>query len=552
MAITQFRGVKQAEDWSGVANAINEGASKYSEQARQEQARQRKQRAEDEAKYLSDARKDPVYTASAYWQQDQAKKMQELQTHVGEIYRNAKEYYHPDLEGRLDIQNHLAAFNMYQQKIKGGMTSYEQAYKKIESDPNGIKYDHAHFAQRVNEWMDPKGDGELGEDLLLPPKIGDRAGWWLHKDNKSAGEDITVTDNNGIRTTVTKPMEDPEKQRQYHKEWVFNPKNAGYVRTMMEDWAEEKPEIKKKYLENDGDERSAILDWDFDTAGKNAFGEKKKTTPSPPALQFANDKLNKIQATPSTSEDEFPITIDRYETKPYKPRKDNKGNYVIDPKTGKPEDENAYWNATYGGKKQMAYIKSEGTVYSFAPGTVGTLHLSQKYNKETGKIEKTKPNTDDLQVSNIDIKYYPVNSKGDMVFHRTYDGKSDKYYLDKNGKVKEGYKLRAVGETKDGERFPITEESKGLLKAKFPNNVHKIKTSQGNVVNIDDIPLEISQGEQDPDYKETPKATKSTPKSKELKVTNAQIEEAAKKNNLSVDEYKKRLIKLGHKLTITK
>jgi hypothetical protein len=397
------------------------------------------------------------------------------------------------------------------------MNSYEQAYKQIESDPNGIKFDHQHFAQRVKEWMDPKGNGELGEDLLLPPMIGDRAGWWLHKDNKSAGEDITVTDKNGIRTTVTKPMEDPEKQKQYHKEWVFNPKNAGYVRTMMEDWADEKPDVKEKYLENDGDERSAILDWDFDTAGKNAFGAKTKTAPVPSPFKF--DRLNKVQVTPSSEGDELPLNMGKY---PHKTGDD-------------------YWEKNVAGKPQVGFVKYEGDGYAFAPKTVGTVHPKEEYDTKTGKIKKSKPGST-INMSNVEVKYVPTSKSGDMQYHRTDNYTKGKYYLDKDGNVKNGYKLQAIVLNKNGSPIPLTEEFKDQLRTAFPDNVET----------IDNIPLTISKGEQDPDYKEeSTKSTKASKSSaKELKGTKDQLQQAASKKGMTIDQYKKTLEKQGYKVIV--
>jgi hypothetical protein len=239
--------------------------------------------------------------------------------------------------------------------------------------------------------------------------------------------------------------------------------------------------------------------------------------PTPPAWIFNKDRVNKIQGTPSGAEDEIPITLGEYPTKPFEPELDKNGKPVLD-KNGKPVDKNAYWNKTYGGEDKKGYVKSEGTVYSFASGMVGSLHLSQEVDKNTGKIKKTSPGST-TDVSNLLIKYYPYNSKG-MIPHRSEDGESNKFYLEKGGKVRKGYQLRATGETKSGKKFLINDETKGLLKTKFPNNVHDIKTSNGDAVNIDDIPLTIDQGEQDPDYKEeTPKETKTTkPKKDPLKL----------------------------------
>jgi hypothetical protein len=516
MAISMFKGTIPVEDWSELGQSVNQSLNKFFELNRQEEARQRKQRSEDEAKYLADAKKDPVYTASAYWQQDQAKHLQQLQSKIGQVYRNAKQYYHPDLQGRLEIQNHLAAFNMYQQKIKGNMDEYEKAFKQIKSDPHGIKYDHDHFAQRVKEWSDPKGDGTLAPDLLLPPMPESREGFWQIPKNQHKGTgQMKLSNLPGGKVAYGEVPLNEDQKRSWHDEWVHQ--NPGYTRKMVEDWSKADPETRKKYLENDSSEDSAILKWDYDTAGKTAFPLKYREAQ---ANEYKNDRLNKVQATASGAEDEIPITLGRYAD----------------------------------GKKQTGYVKAEGDVYSFTPGSEGSITLSQKINPETGKLEKTKPNNNNISIKNLTIKYFPFDNKG-MITHRTGDQPSQKAYLNKDGEIREPFKLRAVGITSDGEKFLINNETKGKLRTKFPNNVHKMKTSSGDAVNIDDIPLTIDKGEQNPDYKEPedkPAKTTKQASQKEYKVTNQQLMERAKKEGMSPDKFKKEAEKMGYKIIITK
>jgi hypothetical protein len=516
MAVSTFKGVIPVEDWSQTTQSVLNSFNRADDIRREERRYQEAQQQKREADFMKLAEVHPETMLSQQMQKKQADNIQQFIEMAGNEYR--KYNYKPTLNSKLKIQQAKDALVGWQQNMLVSQDKWKQAYGVIQKDKFKGDYDEGQFWDKTQDFYK---SGELPEDLLTPKSYGNLADYFLRQ--KVSGEKqewINTTDKNGTTTSkqITRRATDDERKQQMKGDFFDN---IRLNKTAIEEFSKLPPDEKNKYLDAVPEDKrgEAVTNYLWDKYQQYYGAPSEKTTVKPTASPFKFASQNKVQATPSSAEDEIPINIGKYTAKPFEPRKDDKGNVIIDPKTGKPEDANASWNKTKAGKNQMGYVKSEGDVYSFAPGTVGTLHLSQKYNKNTGKLEKTKVGHSDLQISNVLIKYYPVLPKGDMVFYRTEDGKPDKHYLDASGKVKDGYRLQAIVEDKNGDRFPLTDETKGLLKTKFPNNVSNIKTSNGGSVNIDDIPLTIDQGEQDPDYKETPtKSNKSTPKKDPLKL----------------------------------
>jgi hypothetical protein len=116
-----------------------------------------------------------------------------------------------------------------------------------------------------------------------------------------------------------------------------------------------------------------------------------------------------------------------------------------------------------------------------------------------------------MKIKDVSVKYYPVDDNGRLIPSATGDTKLGKGYLDKQGNVKPGYKLKAMlvtsPDAKSGYAVPLTENLKQQLKTKYPQNSAQ----------IDQIELEKTKGE--PEEGANTKETKSTkPKKDPLKL----------------------------------
>jgi hypothetical protein len=266
MAISTFKGTVPVEDWSQLGNKIDQSVNRYEGLERDRQAKDEQNRKEAEAKYLQQAKVDPIYTASSYWQKEQGKYISDFQNYLGQVYYKSKNK--PTLQDQIDIQNHKQALLMRQQRIASDQKKYEMAVAEIKKDPLGKKYDIEHLKSRVNEWINPDGNGELADDLLLAPLIQDLKAHNIAK--KYSGKMQTnETVSGNIKTTVESV---PEDQRRAHViEDIYNDSSEMRSATKLfnELPEKEKQERLAKYPAKKSDK--AITDWYYDNYGKYAY-----------------------------------------------------------------------------------------------------------------------------------------------------------------------------------------------------------------------------------------------------------------------------------------
>jgi hypothetical protein len=267
------RELGQSVDISGALNAASQGISQglniYRQRQKDEEAKQEKAKAD----YLKQAEVDPIFSVSNYWQQEQAKKIQEFHDDLADIYYNAKNK--PSLNDLMNIQTKKQALAMWQGKILQGNQQYQQVVKEIQSDPYGQKYDTQHANKRVADWINGDTNGDFPSDVLLPPRVGDLRGYYESL-NWTGDELKTKTLANGRVTEEITPLSE-EGLKARVKNNLFNPKTPGLLRTVTEDFAALPVEEKKKWLTEYGDD--AIAEWDYQNHGKYAFKQRKTVSP---------------------------------------------------------------------------------------------------------------------------------------------------------------------------------------------------------------------------------------------------------------------------------
>jgi hypothetical protein len=266
MAISTFKGTVPVEDWSQLGNKIDQSVNRYEGLERDRQAKAEQNRKETEARYLQQAKIDPVYTASSYWQKEQGKQISDFTKYLGQVYYNSKNQ--PTIQDQIDIQNHKQALLGWQQNLASDQKKYEMAVKEVEKDPYGKKYDIEHFKNKVNDWINPEGSGKLSNDLLLPPLIQDLKAHNIAK--KYSGKmQKNETVNGRVKTTIESV---PEDQKKAHViEDLF--KDPSEYRSATEEFsalpAEEKTQWLAKFPEKKSDK--AITEWYYDKYGKLAY-----------------------------------------------------------------------------------------------------------------------------------------------------------------------------------------------------------------------------------------------------------------------------------------
>jgi hypothetical protein len=477
MAISIFKGVVPVEDWSQLGESVRQSQNRAHDLQLEQSRYNEAQRQKREKEYLDLTNVPPEEMISNELQKMQGDKTQQFVELAGKEYRDSN--YKPGLQSKIKMQQARNALVSWQNKIKSNEEQWKQAYSVIRKDKLKGDYDDVEFWNKTHDFYK---SGELPEDLLMPKKYDSLEGYFV-----KAGKDLTGTkqewansvDKNGKTTTdkITRVATEEERKAQMtdliHEDIRLNA-------TVVDQFGKLPYDEKKKYLDKypEKDQGKAIKDFVWDKYNefyqKNMVSNSVKPTASPFKLASQND----VQVTQSAEGDELPLNMGIYPHDPSKP----------------------YYEKNMAGKKQIAYVKYEGEGYSFSPKTVGTIHPSQEYNGKTGKIIKSKPGSE-ITLSNITIKYVPTSMSGDMQYHRTDNYTKGKYYLNKDGSVKDGYQLRAIVLNKKGNPIPFTEEVRDQLKTAFPKNAST----------IDGIPLTIDHGEQDPDYKEeTPKETKTT------------------------------------------
>jgi hypothetical protein len=266
MSISTFKGVTPVEDWSQLGNKIDQSVNRYEGLERDRKAKDEQNRKEAEAKYLQQAKVDPIYTASSYWQKEQGKQISDFTKYLGQVYYRSKNQ--PSIQDQIDIQNHKQALLGWQQNLANDQKKYKTAVKEVEKDPYGKKYDVDHFKSRVNDWINPDGSGKLSDDLLLPPLIQDLKAHNIAK--KYSGKmQKNETVSGKVKTTVESVPEDQKKAHVIEDLY----KDPSEYRSATESFnalpKEEKQQWLAKYPEKKSDK--AITDWYYDTYGKYAY-----------------------------------------------------------------------------------------------------------------------------------------------------------------------------------------------------------------------------------------------------------------------------------------
>jgi hypothetical protein len=446
MAITSYtRSPKETPININISKQLGQLVNNY----RQDQENERQDRKESEASYLKQAKVDPVFNMSSYWQKEQGDKIKEFQDFLTNVYHRSENK--PTLDDQIDIQNHKQALYGWQQKLKANQQQYAQAAKIIQNDPYGIKYDRANFKNKIDKWQKT---GELDDDILLPPRIGDRKGYYEGK-NWLGLKEKTFTDPTGNVHTGKVAMSEDEIKSQIKND-LFDPKNIGLYRTVTEDFSKLPIEEKKKYLDkHQGSDKlgDAIADWNYDTAGKYAVKENKNTTRLPSRSGSGQRVVSSINY--DSPSDKIQI----------KGSADN------------PEDVDVW-----GG-------------VDLPTGRYGVVSSRQYFDMETG--EKKKANIgQDIPLVDPYIKYVPIAGTGLLA--------SGKNYLNEKGGLKNNFYIKPVLVTKGDYGsigLDLTPELKTKLKTRFPKLAK----------DVEDIPMEIKpKAGQQPEEEKAQSVVKKT------------------------------------------
>jgi len=435
MAISTFTRAPKESDFSNIETGKQLG--QFSNIYRQQQAQEKQDQKEREASYLHQAKVDPIFTMSSYWQKEQGKKIQEFQDFLAKKYYQSKN--RPRLQDQIEIQNHKQALFGWQQQLQSDQQKYQQAVKEIQKDPTGIKYDAKHFNERVHNWIDPNGDGKLSDDLLLSPLIPDLKAHNIAKDYTGKMEK-NVTDKNGVRTTIEDLPE--EKRKGKVMEDLF--KNPSEFRSATEGFNKLAPEEKKKWLSKypQGQEGDGIKDWYWENYGKYAYQPIKSTSPAPKGRQSksADDLMSGSSShTPTKT---FALGTTEKSSK----------------KTT--EEGKSYTSKT----PILSQIDQYGDGYSFAPGNYGDVFTDRYIDMNTGHLTP-KESSQLVPLNNIQIKHVPY---------------AEGYGISPSGKYrnKEGYKVKALVVTRDKNGdpigLPLTDELKKQIISKHPTLKNKV------------------------------------------------------------------------------
>jgi hypothetical protein len=467
MAISTYTRAAKESDFSNIDT--NNQLQRFTQNYRQDQQREDQEQKQTEATYLKQAKVDPVFNMSSYWQKQQGDKIQEFQDFLAKKYYQTKNK--PGLQDLIEIQNHKAALSGWQEQVQANQQKYAQAQKKVDKDPYGVKYDKDHFQSKVDDWVSGKNGGKLDDNLLLPPRIGDRKGYYETKNWKGTKQ-TTVTDHAGTRHTVEVPMTDEEAKSQTKYD-LFDPKNAGLYRTVTEDFAKLPNEEKKKYLDQaKEDPAQAIVDWNWDTAGKYAVKKQVKDAPAPKGRSGSGQAV-----TGSINYDNPSDSI------------------TIKIGTHKPGDKTSTQNQdvdVWGG-------------YSLPGSITGVATAREFWDMSTGKKQKTEPG-EDIIIKYPEIKYIPMVEDGDFAGKNTG-------YRDENGKLRSGFKVKAmlITRTEAGESkaLELTPELKDKLATKNPKLASQIQN----------IPLEVNPKGTQKAEDVTTKKQVSLPKNQVVRIT---------------------------------
>ena len=515
MAVSIFKGVVPVEDWSettkSVLNSFNRADENYREQQRYNEAQRQKR----EKEYLDLVNVPPEEMISNELQKMQGDKTQQFVELAGQEYRNSN--YKPGLQSKIKMQQARNALVSWQNKIKSNEEQWKQAYSVIKKDKLKGDYDDVEFWNKTHNFYK---SGELPEDLLMPKKYDSLEGYFV-----KAGKDLTGTkqewsnsvDKNGKTTTnsITRVATEEERKAQMtdliHEDIRLNA-------TVVDQFSKLPYDEKKKYLDKypEKDKGKAIKDFVWDKYNELYQKNIVKNSVKPTASPFKYASQQKVQLLSYDDSDKLPISLGEY-----------------------PTGKSKRYNEETAGEEKTGYIQSEGGV-AFAGESVTTIQPNEFYDLKHTELQKSKSGKE-MKIKDIAIKYYPVDNNNRLIPSAINDKKMGKVYLDKDGNVKPGYKLKAMlvtsPDAKSGNAVPLTENLKQQLKTKYPQNSAQ----------IDDIELEKTKGEPEEGVN-----TKEGSPQKEYKVTNQQLIERAKKEGMSPDKFKKEAEKMGYKIIITK
>jgi hypothetical protein len=462
MAISTYTRAPKESDFSNI-DTENQ-LQRFTQNYRQDKEKERQDQKQREATYLQQAKVDPIFTMSSYWQKEQGKKIQEFQDFLGKKYYQTRNK--PGLQDLIEIQNHKQALFGWQQQLQADQQKYAEAVKEVQKDPMGRKYDLGHFQEKVNSWTNPNGDGKLADDLLLPPLIQDLKAHNIAK-NYTGKMEKSVTDKNGIRTTIEDLPEDKKKAKVIEDMY----KDPSEYRSVTEKFNKLPPEEKKKWLSKypQGQEGDGIKDFYWETDGKYAYPPIKSTGPAPKGRQGSGSQITGSVSYTNPS-DKITISLGK-----------NPAN-----KEEVPADVDVW-----GG-------------YSLPGSITGVATAREYYDMYTGQKQNV-PIGEDIVIKYPEIKYLPVGRNGDIA--GTHTG-----YRDENGKLRPGYKIKAVLITRTDQG-----ESKGLELT--PELKDKLITKNPKLASqINGIPLEVTpKGSQKPEETK-PEKQVSLPKNQVIRM----------------------------------
>jgi hypothetical protein len=467
MAISTYTKAPKESSFSELTG-IDRKIDQYAANKRQDQERERQDQKQREATYLQQAKVDPVYIASSYWQKQQGKQISDFTKYLGQVYHNSKNQ--PTIQDQIDIQNHKQALLGWQQNLASDQNKYETAVKEVEKDPYGKKYDLDHFKNRINDWMNPDGNGKLSNDLLLPPLIKDLKAHNIAK--KYSGKmQKNETVNGGIKTTVESV---PEDQKKAHViEDLF--KDPSEYRSATESFnalpEEEKKQWLAKYPEKKSDK--AITDWYYDNYGKYAYPDivSKELAPKGRSGGKSAEELISGQVDEEPT-DTFTLGTTNLTTK----KKDETG------------------EVTSKKSPILTDVDKYGKGITFAPGKYGSVISDRHIDMNSGHLTPVKSS-----------QRYEINDP--QILHVPY---YDNYGISPTGKYEQGGNGKVKGivvfKDKDGKTkgLELTDDVKRQIIAKHPALKDKL-----NEVKNEFIPKGSSNSEEVPQTKKT--VTKKDP-----------------------------------------
>lgn len=405
---------------------------------RQQQEIERQERKEAEESYLRVARVDPAYTMSEYWQKEQGKKLQEYQDYITGIYYNYGNK--PPLQAKIDMQNHQIALAGWQNKLKMDQQKFDNAIQQIKSDPMGNKFDIEHFNQKVKEWSDPNGTGELSNDLLLPPLIKDLNSYFTNKNYKKAFIEKT-TNERGQLVTREIPITDESKLKDIMAVDLF--KDASLYRTITKEFSQLPYEEKQKYLDKySGDYQkkgdNAIKDYTYEKYGSVAF-KPFETKERPAPKERGTGRTDTLMQGSLSYEPTTTLTLGTVEKKGAITTPEGK---LITTK-----------------QPILSDVDQYGEGYTFSPASYGSIYVNRHIDLNSGHLTKTESNYPVL-LKDLQIKYIPY---------------IENYGIDPTGKYRpesKYSKIKAIVVTYDekgeAKALPLNDQIKKMIIAKYP------------------------------------------------------------------------------------